>query len=143
MRETPAAWILRWSLGTSVLAFLLGSYSRINLIRSKKGKIKLTRTWRICFWPLETEDLRWQEYGSLVMGLSHHKTDFLDWVTMGWLLTLFVIPGILWWYFNIYLEQFEVTLSRDSSHPLLLYRGRSEARAKEIASAIRGVTGLP
>ena len=50
------------------LAFLLGTYSRVNLARNTKGQIKLTKTWRAFFYELPTTQLKLSQYEGIATG---------------------------------------------------------------------------
>jgi hypothetical protein len=135
--------VIGWAIGALLLAFSLGTYPRVNLTRSKRGQVRLTKAFRFCFIPMPASQIRWREYEGVVTGQSH-DTDMWDWLVLVFLFPWGVVPAILWWLFVIEPDQFHVALSKDHGNPaLLLYRGQSEAKAKEIAAAIRGVTGLP
>jgi hypothetical protein len=75
-----------WLIASVLLAFILGSYARLNLTRSSKGRIRLTKTWRICFFALEASDLAWRDYEAIVICQSH-EDGFLD-----WFIILFLLP---------------------------------------------------
>ena len=130
-------------IGTVLLAYVLGTYPRINLMRSRKGRASLTRTWRICFIPLPTADIRWRAFEGVVVRRSH-EPDFWDWAILIFLLAWGLIPGVLWWLYMINADQFDVALCKGHGFPaLVLYRGPSQAIAQEIAANVRDLTGLP
>ncbi len=132
-----------WVVGAVMLAFLLGTFPRIHLERSKKGQVRLTKTWRICFIPLGPSEIRWREFEGVSAEMAH-KTNFMDWFLFLVLLPCGVIPGILWWFWVLEPDEFDVALTRDHGGPAeLLYRGRSEATALEVATTVRKTTGLP
>ena len=134
--------LITWTFGTPLLAFLLGTFPRLILTRNKKGQVRLTKIWRICFIPWQPTDIRLREYEGISVR-QFHKSDVADFGLLIFLLLMGVIPGILWWIFVMSPVQFDVALTRDHGTPaLLLYRGRSETTAKEIAVSIRNVTDL-
>jgi hypothetical protein len=139
------AWIalfISLLIGVVLLAYVLGTYPRINLMRSRKGRATLTRTWRICFIPLPTADIRWRAFEGVVVGRSH-EPDFWDWAILIFLLPFGLIPGVLWWFYVIHADQFDVALCKGHGFPeLILYRGPSQAIAQEIAANVRDATGL-
>lgn len=133
---------ITWLVGATLLAFVLGTYPSIHLTRSKRGKVMLTKSWRLGFIPLGAADIRWREFEGVFMGKSNH-TDFGDWFILVLLFLYGVIPAIFWWLYVVEPDQFDVALSRDHGSPaLMLYRGRNDKVAMEIASTIRKVTGL-
>jgi hypothetical protein len=133
---------IMWLVGATLLAFVLGTYPSIHLTRNTRGRVKLTKTWRLGFIPLGAADIRWREYEGVFMGKSNH-TDFGDVFTLVMLAPWGLIPAIVWWLYVVEPDNFDVALSRDHGSPaLMLYRGRNDKVAMEIASTIRRVTGL-
>ena len=129
-------------IGVLLLAYVLGTYPRVNLMRSRKGRARLTRTWRICFIPLATADIPWRAFEGVVVNRSH-EPDFWDWAVLVFLLPFGLIPGVLWWFYVINADQFDVALCKGHGFPaLILYRGPSQVIAQEIAANVRDVTGL-
>jgi hypothetical protein len=134
--------LLSYLVGAALCAFVTGTYPRINLTRGTVGNVRLTRTWRVCFVPLETEEIRWRGCGGIVITTSG-RTDFWDWLTMFALAPWGLVPAFLWWYFAVRPNQLDVALTREHGYSaVLLYRGRNEAMAHDIAGTIRNVTGL-
>jgi hypothetical protein len=129
---------------TSLLqAFLIGTFDRIDLTRSAKGKVSLKRTWRIAFVPLKPQSLRWHEFESVSVGKSYDPK-FEDWVIAVLLLFYGVVPGILWWWFVIRTDRVYVGLCKDHGFTdTILYRGSNAALAKEVAASVAEVAGLP
>jgi hypothetical protein len=131
-----------WLIGGVLWAYILGTYPRLSLERNKKGRVRLTKTWRVCFIPLTPADLPWRGHAAVVTSQSHHA-GFLDWLTVAALIPFAIIPAVLWWFYIVRPEQFDVTLTKDHGcSALLLFRGPSETMAEEIAAAVRNLTGL-
>ena len=42
-------------------AFVLGTFDRLDLLRTAKGKVTLTQQWRVAFYPLPSKTLKWRE----------------------------------------------------------------------------------
>jgi hypothetical protein len=124
-------------------AFLVGSYDRITLTRDRKGRVQLTRTWRIAFFELKPQPIRWKEYDELLVGRFRDIT-VLDWVMLLILLAHFVIPAVLWWWYVIRPDRTFTALCRDHGFPdEYLYRGLNEEQARDIAESLSDLTGLP
>jgi hypothetical protein len=139
---SPSPLVLSWMLGAALCAYILGTFPRIKLTRSKKGRVRLTRTWHACFVPLAPADIPWRDYGEIVVSQAHH-TGFWDWVTVICLVPWGLFPAVLWWLFVLKADQCDVTLTREhGSATLLIFRCRSQDMAQEMADAIRNVTGL-
>lgn len=127
---------------TAILAFLFGSFARIQLTRNPRGRVQLTKTWRMAFFarPPQTLDVRGYEG---IVGGRHREIGSWENMICFLLLGLGVIPGILWWYFVIHKVTFHVSLSQDHGFPAyLVYSGWSEMQMKEIAYTLRDATGL-
>src|SRR5262249_11956081 len=63
------SFIWAWLVFTSLLAFLLGSYDRVDLTRNKRGQVRLTKTWRICFIAKAPENVPLREYEGIQTGM--------------------------------------------------------------------------
>src|SRR5207245_6226634 len=48
-------------------AFLVGTFERLNLRRTEKGKVTLLHAWRYAFVPGPAENVRWKEHDSLTV----------------------------------------------------------------------------
>jgi hypothetical protein len=135
--------LIAWMTSGTMLAFVLGTFPRVNVVRSKKGQVRMSKTWRVCFLPMGTTEINWREYEGVVTTLAHHS-DIWDWFILFTLMPWGLVPAVLWWYYVMEADQFDVALTRDHGSPaMLLYRGHSETIAKEIAATVRNVTGLP
>lgn len=131
-----------WLVFTLMTAFLLGTFDRVSLSRNERGKIVLTKTWYIFFWPQPTKTLRLSEFDGVTTNRVE-DTDLWDWLVL-----LMLLPGgitaLIWWYLAIHRETFQVALTSDHGYAaFILYRGGNQARTIEIAETIRDVTGLP
>lgn len=132
-----------WLCFGLLLAFLLGTFPRLELSRSKKGQVRLKRIWRFCFYSRNPTNIPWRGHDGIAV-CRFHKSEFLEWIVFVFLLPFGIIPAIMWWIFIIHSDQFEVSLTRDHGTPAeLIYRGRSEEMANDIATNLRNVTGLP
>ena len=115
------------------LAFLLGTYSRVNLARNTKGQIKLTKTWRAFFYELPTTQLKLSQYEGIATGHMHYIT-WLDWFLLLLLLVCFFVPGLIWFYLSFFRVTFFVALAKDHGSPdYFLYRGFNEELMKEMS----------
>lgn len=136
--------VFMWAfLGISVmLAFLIGTFDRIHLTRDARGRVQLTKTWRLAFFPLRPQTIDVWSYEGIVTGQHRDVSTWEYWI---FLLLLFfaIVPGIIWWYMAIYKVTFHVSLSRDHGFPsYILYSGWSEIQMREIAYALRDASGL-
>jgi hypothetical protein len=128
---------------TVLTAFILGTFDRLDLTRNKRGRVVLTQTWRIFFWRRPTDTIALREYEGVVTN-SAHETGLIDWIILIIALLFGIIPGLIWWFWAMQQDTFQVALTKDHGYPeRILYRGWSQSRAKEIARTLHEVSGLP
>jgi hypothetical protein len=137
-----AAFVMSCLFIASLLLFLLGTYDRIDLERNRRGRVRLTKTWRVCFRTWSTESVPWRECDSIATGTTF-EVDVWDWVLLLTLLSFFCIPGFVWWYLMHKVSYF-VALTKDHGYPAVaLYKGWSEEHMQEMVRTLHEVTGLP
>jgi hypothetical protein len=128
---------------TGMTAFLFGTYNWVELSRNKKGKFRLTQTWRICFIERPPATLKMSEYEELATG-TEHKFDTMDWVMLLFLCIFGIIPGLWWWFYFGSKDTFYVALCRDHGYPVLtLYRGWDQDKMDDMAETISKVARMP
>ena len=111
--------------------------------RTRKGRVYLSRTWRVGFIPVRTIDIRWREFEGVTAQQSG-EADFWDLVIFLMLLPCGLIPALVFWMFMIQPGQFDVALTKGHGYPAqILYRGPSQSTAREIAGKVREYTKLP
>jgi hypothetical protein len=124
-------------------SFLLGTYARLEVERTSRGKVKLTKTWRACFIPLTPRPVDWRSHEGIVTGQSR-EVEIWEWLVLFFMLTLGIIPGILWWYFTMHKVRFHAALATDHGYPsVYLFEGWSEAQMQDIAHTVADATHLP
>lgn len=134
-----SAFVGPWFVFTVLSVFILGTFSRTELSRNPRGKVRLTHTWRVCFVPQATQTIRLSEYEGVACGQAPDP-DAWDWLVLICLTLAGIVLGILWWYFVIHPESFHVSLTKDHGFPeRTLYRGWDESLAQEMANTIRAV----
>jgi hypothetical protein len=122
-------------------AFVLGTFDRLELMRSTKGKVMLTQQWRVAFWPLQPKTLRWRECEEI--RVLHAETGCLEWVIFFGLLGSTLIGGLLWYWYVIRPGMVKTALCKDLGDPVMpLYLGTNADRAEEIAKTVSDATGL-
>lgn len=136
-------FFLSWTLFTGLMAFLLGTYDRLDLLRNKKGRVFLTKTWRVCFlWDYPAKIAVAEHEGLATRGTC--EPDGWDWAILIILLVAGGVPGIVWWYVSMNRVTYQVALTKDHGYPaVLLYRGWDESLMKDIAQTIHEVAELP
>lgn len=141
--ESWVGGVISWIVFVILTAFLLGTYPRVDLSRSRRGKVTLTKTWRALF--VERPPVRFdvRDFHGVRTGFDR-DVHFLDWFIAILLLPAGIAPGIIWWYLFIQLDQHTVVLVREHGYGSdVLYRGVSESMAKEMARAVDEIGGLP
>jgi hypothetical protein len=124
-------------------SFLFGTYSRLEVERTVRGKVRLMKGWRVCFVPIPPKPLDWRAHESIVTGRSR-EVEFWEWLVLFSLLVGGIIPGILWWYFTMHKVRFHAALATDHGYPsVYLFEGWSEPQMKDIAHTVADATHLP
>ncbi|HEV3143209.1 MAG TPA: zinc ribbon domain-containing protein [Gemmataceae bacterium] len=126
-------------------AFLLGTFDTLKLTRNSKGKVTITKTWRYAFVPLKPQTIRWRDHEGLVIVQSHESQEFdiFNWGIAIILLGYGCVPGILFWYYVIRPDKWDVALAlAHGTADVSLYHGMNEARAREIHAVVSDATGL-
>jgi hypothetical protein len=140
---SPAVFLAPWLIFTVLLTVLLGTYDRIDVTRDERGRVVLTKTWRICFREREPVRIRLREYEGVTIG-QKHDVDFWDWLGVACWLPFGVVPAIVWWFYAFNQSSFYVALTREHGYAAtVLYQGWNEEQAKEIAKVMCDVGELP
>ncbi|HEY7426556.1 MAG TPA: hypothetical protein VH682_20140 [Gemmataceae bacterium] len=127
---------------TAMVGFLFGTFDRIRLTRDARGWVRLVKTWRVCFIPLEPKAIDVRGYEGIISG-QHRDVSVWEYWIFFFLLFFAIVPGLIWWYLAIYKITYHVSLSRDHGFPArIVYSGWSTKQMKEIAYALRNATGL-
>ncbi len=134
------AWPLStWLVVAFLTAFVIGTYDRVDLTRTTRGKVVLKHTWRFCFSERPTTILALGQFEGIAKG-KWHDSDLWDWLICLFLLWFGGIPGLLWWYYFIYRDMFFVALTKDHDHPEYnLYRGWSEEHMRDLYQTVKTV----
>jgi hypothetical protein len=129
-------------LFTLMTSFLLGTYDHIHLTRNKKGRVRLTKSWTVCFVPRPPQEVDVNDYGGVVYG-PVEETSMMEWMVLVTLVLAGIIPGILWFYFVFVRISFQVALTKEHGYTdLVLYRGSNQQMVIDIAETVRDVAHL-
>jgi hypothetical protein len=121
---------------SALAAYILGTYDRVNLSRNANGDITLSKTWRFCFIPLKTKEIPLRGFYAVATSTKSER-EILDWLLFAWLLSLGLLPGILWWIFVMSKPIQQVSLARDHGIPaLVLYQGVDQKHAHDMAKTV-------
>src|SRR5262249_55969688 len=117
----------------ALLAFILGTFDRIDFTQNERGKVRLTRTWRICFAERQPVRIYLKNYQGVVTGMGS-DADTWAWIMLFLLLPFGLFPGFIWWYYVIHKDTYFVALSEGHAGiDLVLYRGMNERQAEDMA----------
>jgi hypothetical protein len=131
-----------WLVFTAMTAFLLGTYDHIHLSRNKKGRVRMTKTWTVCFIPRPPQEIDVLDYGGVTYG-PMDETSLMEWLILIMMLLAGIIPGLLWLYFVFIRTSFQVAITKQHGHDeLVIYRGSNEKLVIEIAETLRKVARL-
>jgi hypothetical protein len=131
-----------WLVFTAMIAFLLGTYDHIHLSRNKKGRVRMTKTWTVCFIPRPPREIDVGDYGGVTHG-PIDETSIMEWVILIGMLLAGIIPGLLWLYFVFIRTSFQVAITKQHGHDeLVVYRGSNEKMVLDIADTLRKVARL-
>ena len=123
-------------------AFLVGTFQMVGVKRTADGQVTITKTWRIAFIRINSVPVAWKK--SHGMGIiATYDPGLLEWFTLVYLLLLFLIPGILFYWFIIRPERFEVALcDMYGSTDDILFRTTNREEADDVCNVISNCSGL-
>jgi hypothetical protein len=132
------AFLIPWLILTVGSTYVLGTFSRVDLTRNKRGKVILKQTWRVCFQLRPSLTIPLGQFEGVTFGKCR-DADFWDWMIVIFLSPTVVIAGLYWYYF-IHLDNFFVALTKDHGHPELnLYKGWDQALMHDMAETVRAI----
>ncbi|MGH7172856.1 MAG: hypothetical protein ACRELG_21455 [Gemmataceae bacterium] len=127
---------------TAMLAFLFGTFDRIHLTRDARGRVQLTKMWRVAFFARTPRTIDVRGYEGIASGRHRPVSPWDAWL-LYFLIIFGIIPGIIWWYLVFYRITYHVALTRDHGFPeYLVYSGSGQTQMKEIAYSLRDASGL-
>jgi DNA-directed RNA polymerase subunit RPC12/RpoP len=139
--------LFSWLVLVAMLAFLLGSFFHVHLTRNRKGRVKITRTWYICFIPRPPAKVDAMEFAGVVHGPQSDEGCFKYFILMAlsispllsalvflfqfvfsrddppsFLANLLVIlweafPALFWYYWAFMRQTFYVSLTNEHGYP--------------------------
>ena len=124
-------------------AFLIGTYERLNLKRTEKGKITIVHTWRYAFIARPSVTIRWKEHEGITL-TRENEFELMGWVFLIVLLGYGCLPGVLFWFFYLRPDKFTIALTKDHGSPATpIFRTTNDERAKEVQEFVSDITTLP
>ena len=139
-----SAWpfVVSWPLMTGMLAFILGTFERVEIVRDARGRCEVTSAWRFAFWPMAPKKTEIFGFEGVTTG-QDHEVGVIEWMIFVSLLCAAVVPAIVWWYVVINKPSFHVALAVDHGHAeVYVYRGKSEEQMHEIGRVLVDASGL-
>jgi hypothetical protein len=132
-----------WFGTTAMLAFLIGTFFRLDVERDRRGRARLWRTWYVFFVETRPQEIDLDSYNQFIRGRST-DSGFFEWWIFFQLLLYGLVPGLFWWYYIIRPIKCHLALARDHGYPeIILYRGGNQQYMEELAATLRDATRLP
>ncbi len=136
-------WFFPWLFLTAMVGFLLGTYDRIHLTRNRKGRVRLRKSWTLCFFARPPVEVDVHEYAGVAYG-PRHEVGMLEWFLFIMLLACGVIPGLVWWYMVFHRDNYFLALAREYNFPdVMLYQGGNLGLVQDMAQAIASAAHMP
>ena len=125
-----------------VQAFLVGTFDKVTITRTAKGKTDITKHWRFLFYPVAPQKIDWKvSHGTALVATNNPGP--LEWGIMLYLLCAGCLPGLLFYWFVIKPDRFDVVLcDLHGSTDQALFRTTKRETADEICRTINETTGL-
>jgi hypothetical protein len=140
--SSTTSFLFCWAFFGTILAFLLGTFEKVDLTRDHKGRVVVRSTWRFCFIPFPPRSTEVRGFEGVVAG-QYSPSGFWEWFIFFWLLLPGVLPALFWWYFVIHKNAYHVSLARDHGYPAVyVYRGRDEEQMRDVARTLSDASGL-
>jgi hypothetical protein len=136
-------FFIPWLMFSVLLAFLLGTYERVDLTRNERGRVALSKTWRVCFIERAAEKLKLSSYYG-IRTMATYGVNGLDLALLVFLGVFACLPAILWWFFNLNRVTYHVALTGEFGHAeMRLCTTKNEEQARDLSETIHSVCGLP
>ena len=123
-------------------AFLLGTYDILRVERTPKGQATLTRTRKLAFLQMQVTKVKWKKSEGMSLVGSQNPGIFA-WLMCFYMCTFCLAPGILFYWFIIRPQRFEVTLCDTyGGTDEVIFRETDRDRAHEVGRIASEATGL-
>jgi hypothetical protein len=125
-----------------VQAFLCGTFDKLQIKRNAKGKTEITKHWRFLFVPTPPQKIDWKvSHGTAIV--ATHNPGPLEWGVMLYLLCAGCLPGLIFYWFVIKPERYDVVLcDLHGSTDQAIFRTTNRDMADTICTTINETTGL-
>ncbi|MFO0936092.1 MAG: hypothetical protein U0798_06195 [Gemmataceae bacterium] len=123
-------------------AFLLGTFDKLTIKRNAKGRTEITKTWRFFFIPKAPEKIDWKVSHCTAI-IATHNPGPVEWGVMIYLLCFGCVPGLLFYWFVIQPERFDIILGDvHGGTDQTIFRTTTRDLADEICTTINETTTL-
>jgi hypothetical protein len=130
------AGMIAFMFQVGLQAWLVGTYESITVKRTSKGKMTITKLWRIAMVPIAPQEVNWKS-SSGVGVICTHSAGVLEWITCAYLLLLGALPGIAFYFYVMHPDRYIVALTNEyGSTEEMLFRTIDRDQAEEIAETI-------
>ena len=127
--------------GSVVLVLLLGTYIKLRLVRTGKGKILITRTWCICFLPAIRHQVNVRNYKVILIDTTRPNVAGI--LATMLLLLLCVLPGAVLAYVILTRPTYHVFLKKEHrNQEFLLYQSMDDAKMRELVETLQELAEL-
>jgi hypothetical protein len=144
-REAFSAIALVFS-GAVFLVLLLGTYIKLRVVRTARGKILLTKTWCICFIPAIRRQTNVRRYQAILIDATRGFSPVGWLVLIGMTLLLLavgIIPGLIWWWWAFTHTTFHLSLrGARRSDEFVLYRCWDDYKMRDIIDTLQELASL-
>jgi hypothetical protein len=131
------------SIGFALMtAFLMGTYDELRMERDTRGRVMLTKTWRICFFVASVRTFEVCGFSGVLTGCSNDVSAW-EWIVFGFLMMSGILPGLVWWFCVIHKTTYQAALTRDHGHvEEILFQGWNRDQMADIARTVADASGL-
>jgi hypothetical protein len=131
------------SLGFAAMTmFLMGTYDELHMERDTRGRVKLTKTWRVCFFVASVHTTEVRGFSG-VLTTCCSEVSAWEWIVFGCLILSGILPGLIWWFCVIYKTTYQAALTRDHGYvDVILFQGWSREQMVDIARTVADATAL-
>ena len=140
--RAPLTMVLVAITALVIAAFVCGTYDRLTLSRTSKGKVTLASHWRIAFYPLPPQNIHWREHEGITL-VTSNEINLIRLILLMILLG-YCIPGCIFWWLVIHRDKYTVMLCRGHGcAETPIFRTLDVRRGMEVLETVSEVTGLP
>jgi hypothetical protein len=143
-RSIPALLLIMVvaAISAVVSALMVGTYFHVSLGRNKRGEIRLSKTWRIAFFPIDKRAINVRSDDQLLLDFQR------GFGPLGLAFTLVLIcfgifPGLIWLFLAFQKETYVIEL-RDAGrkNSVVIFQGWSQVKMTWVAERMKEVANL-